>query len=705
MPKAMAGIVESAPPGARRSDARSRREERYLLQRNALIALTQSEALNGENLAAGYQRITETAAVTLGVDRVSIWLYNADRTAIVCHDLYQQSVRDHSSGIELAASAFPAYFRALSEMTVLSAVDARRDPATREFTDSYLVPLGITAMLDAPIRIGGAVAGVLCHEHVGETPRDWSADESAFAVAVSNLVSTALGAWQQRRADALLRDSESRHRALFEQSADANLLVDEHGIADCNPAALQMFGYASKEELVGQAVLSISPATQPDGTSSRAAATRHMASTLAAGQHRFEWTHRRKTGELFPTDVCLTGLTLGGRRMLLGTVRDISERQRAEAQLRLQSAALNAAASAVVITDRQGTIVWSNRAFTQLTGYEAGEAMGKNPGEILKSGVQDRAFYRELWSTIRAGRVWHGELINRRKDGQRYPEEQTITPVTDVHGEITHFVGIKRDLTAQRQMEAQLLYSQKMEAIATLTRGIAHDFNNILGAMLGCAELAVMDADGNDAVLENLTQVLAAGQRAAELVRQLQAFSGQQEHRRRPIRLEPVVGEALSLLRASLPASVGLRGSLGTSTAPVLADPTEVHQIVMNLVINAWHAIGDREGTVDVRVDMSAAPADAPAAPPSVRLTVSDTGHGMDAATAARIFEPFFTTKQPGKGTGLGLATVHGIMKKYGGDVSVTSEPGAGTSFELHFPVMDAGSPEAPNAPASPRGE
>jgi PAS domain S-box-containing protein len=380
--------------------------------------------------------------------------------------------------------------------------------------------------------------------------------------------------------------------------------------------------------------------------------------------------------------------------MLRGTVHNIDERKRAEGQLHLQSAALNAAAHSMLITDRDGTIVWINPAYTALTGYSPAEAVGRNPRDLVKSGAQDRAFYEHVWATILAGNVWHGELTNRRKDGTRYAEDQTITPVKDAQGRITHFIAIQRDLTEQRELETQLLQSQKMEAIGTLAGGIAHDFNNILGALLGYAELATENAAGNDALLKDLGQVTAAGQRATDLVRQILTFSRREEPVRHQIHLGSIVREALKLLRASLPASIEFRSRLDPDAPAVLADPSQVHQIIMNLGANAWHAMKDRPGVLEVTVDLI----DADAAfvkthaglhtGRHVRLSVRDTGHGMAQAMQERIFEPFFTTKAPGEGTGLGLATVHGIMKSHAGEISVESQPEGGTIFHLYFPAL-----------------
>jgi signal transduction histidine kinase len=261
------------------------------------------------------------------------------------------------------------------------------------------------------------------------------------------------------------------------------------------------------------------------------------------------------------------------------------------------------------------------------------------------------------------------------------------------------------------KLERQLRQAQKIEAIGTLAGGIAHDFNNILSGIMGFADLALQDAKDPAATRQHIGEILKASQRARELVRQILAFSRQQEQSRQPVKLHTVLGEVLSLLRATLPTSIEIRTDLDRNTPTVLVDPTQFHQVVTNLVTNAWQAIGDKPGRIDVTLREFTVDDDFARLTPDLRpgryarLSVVDTGKGMATGTMERIFEPFFTTKEPGDGTGLGLAVVYGIIKATDGAITVYSEPGHGTTFHLYFPAIELDPVTAPSVPTNlPRG-
>lgn len=366
--------------------------------------------------------------------------------------------------------------------------------------------------------------------------------------------------------------------------------------------------------------------------------------------------------------------------------------QATEWQEQIQSSALEAAANSIILTNRAGEILFANKAFCSLTGYSLAEVLGKTP-KFLKSGKHDDAFYAEIWETILAGRVWQGEIINRRKDGTLFNEEMTITPIRGADGEISSFIAIKKDITQHTNFREQLHHMQKMEAIGQLAGGVAHDFNNLLTIIHGNVQL--MLSDGSPLTEESrqcLQQITDAAERAANLTRQLLAFGRKQDIHFQPLNLNHVIGNFTKMLKRVIGEHVVLECRYAENLPPINADVSMIEQILINLIVNARDAM-PAGGSITVTTEMVCID-DAyldihPEAQPGmfVCLTVSDTGTGIYAEYLPRIFEPFFTTKEAGRGTGLGLATVYGIVKQHQGWIDVASQLESGTIFRIFLPV------------------
>ncbi len=373
-----------------------------------------------------------------------------------------------------------------------------------------------------------------------------------------------------------------------------------------------------------------------------------------------------------------------------GVCKNITVQKSAERERELLRAAIEQSGDVFIITDAAGTIAYVNPAFEAVTGYSAAEAVGWTP-RILKSGRHDEAFYRKLWGQIKGGGTWQGRFTNRRKDGSLYHEEATISPIFDIGGRITNFVASKHDITAELKLEEQYTHAQKMESFGRLAGGVAHDFNNMLGVILGYTEMAMMQVDPASPIQDDLREIQSATERSSNLTRQLLAFARRQPASPRLLNLNDNVGEMLKMLRRLIGETITLEWRPELDLWGVMVDPSQIDQIMANLCVNARDAMAGRGritiGTENMVVDNGYAAAHPGSKPGDyVVLNIADDGCGMDEETLSKIFEPFFTTKSKGKGTGLGLPMVYGIVHQNAGFISVVSEPGMGTAFSIYFP-------------------
>jgi PAS domain S-box-containing protein len=405
----------------------------------------------------------------------------------------------------------------------------------------------------------------------------------------------------------------------------------------------------------------------------------------------------------------------GEPMLLMASSENITGRKQAEEALReserrfrdiLETIDLGA-----VILDLKGDVAFCNDFLLELTGWKRQEILGENWFDRLIPEEARNPMKSKYLARISAADIpthYENEILTRQ--GQRRLMAWDYTILWDPAGRVVGTAGFGRDITERRRLEAQLHQAQKMEAMGTLAGGIAHDFNNILSAILGYTEMALFDTKEKTVIRANLQEVLKATSRARDLVKQILAFSRQSEQEKRPIQSKLIIKEALKLLRASLPSTIEIKQVI-TTTGAIMADPTQIHQVLMNLATNAAHAMRERGGTLEVslvEVDLDAgALAGRSEARPGryVRLTVSDTGHGIDPMQLGRIFDPFFTTKRQGEGTGMGLAVVHGIVGSHRGFIDVSSEPGKGTEFRVHFPgIAPVTEPETAPSKSLPMG-
>jgi PAS domain S-box-containing protein len=485
---------------------------------------------------------------------------------------------------------------------------------------------------------------------------------------------------------------------------DTLLIVSPDGaIRNCNAAICSLLGYEEKE-LIGKSVESILGG-DANGRGSIVEEVRERGFI-----RNREIAYATVQGQEIPMLLSASPM-YGGAGDFEGVVcvaQDITIRKQAEENLARLGMAVEQAGEAVVITDPDGTIQYVNPSFERLSGYGRDEVLGKNP-RVLKSGKQNREFYQSMWNTIKQGKVWSGKLVNRNKEGNLFEEFAVISPVRDASGRIVNYVGVKRDLTHEIEMEEQLRQSQKMEAIGKLAGGVAHDFNNLLTVITGYCELILYGLPKHGPWRQEIEGIKHAADRAAAVTRQLLAFSRKQVFQLKDVNMNGVVADLDGMLRRLIGEDIDLQTSLQEDLWNVRIDPAQIEQVIVNIVVNARDAMPEGGKltieTANVMLDEMYVQTHLQVEPgPYVMIAIADTGCGMDEATRSRIFEPFFTTKEVGKGTGLGLSTVYGIIKQSSGYIWAYSEPGRGTTFKIYLPKVLRGEMEHASAVRGPAG-
>jgi PAS domain S-box-containing protein len=506
--------------------------------------------------------------------------------------------------------------------------------------------------------------------------------------AIIGIHSTIQDITERKEAEAKLKENEAKFRALFEGSIYPIGLSKEGIQIMGNPAYAKLFGDSDVSATVGNSIFDdLVPEERP--RVQEFARRRAMGDPVPAF---YETRAIRRDGTVFDMAVGVSTYDLNGVVHSIRILRDITEHKRVEEAHARLAMAVEQAAETVVITDTHGTILYANPAFEKTSGYTRAEALGRNP-RVLKSGRHDDEFYRRMWEVLGRGETWSGHFINKRKDGAFFEEEATISPVRDAAGIIVNFVAVKRNVTREVQLETQFRQAQKMEAIGQLAGGVAHDFNNILSVIQGYSDLLTNDGQLSPAQADYAVEIGTAVMRGAALSRQLLLFSRKEVLQPRDLDLNASINEMTKMLRRILGENIQLQFKFAMQDVFVHADAGMMDQVLLNLAVNARDAMpkGGQLVIETSAVDLDeAAAAQMPHARPGsfVCLSVSDTGCGISAEHLPRIFEPFFTTKDVGKGTGLGLATVFGIVQQHQGWIHVSSETGHGTMFRIYLPRL-----------------
>ncbi|MBN8705266.1 MAG: PAS domain S-box protein [Bacteroidetes bacterium] len=658
--------------------------DRSRRQRSALIKIALSPALSTGDIKFGIREITENAAHAIRADRVSIWIGSPKKGKITCLDLYKSSKQEHGNGHTLEAEHYPRYFQALTLSRVIDANLAQEDLRTREFTDNYLKPNGITSMLDATIRVSGQIEGVVCIEHVGE-PRVWLPDEIRFAGEIADHIAQAFLLEERKKAETALIRSEERYRVLVEQLPESAIVMYDEDLRFIlvDGPEVSVAGF-NKAEMVGKTLFEIFPeeyASVFEPNMRRVFMGESFNRTLPFGDLFYNYHYvplKDETGKIS------MGLLLA---------RNVTEKKRAEEEL-LQSeeryrSFFEEDLSGDFIASPDGKITDCNPSFMRIFGF----------------GAVDEAQSTNIVTLFRVTSVWKSILnqLNKNEDLEYFEIEMVRIdgqPVyiignfigkKDDNGKLRIVKGYLFDDTRRRELENQLFQSQKMQSIGTLAGGIAHDFNNLLGIIIGRTQMLELKVADDQRLVKEANIIRQAAERGTGLVRQLLTFARKNEFKLERLKINHLVEEMERLIRETFPKTISIEKKLKPDIPEIQADSTQLHQVLLNLCVNSRDAMPNggmiRISTDLIEGDLLQQKYKNAVARSYIHITVQDSGAGIEPAILNRIYEPFFTTKDIGKGTGLGLSVVYGIVSSHNGFISVESLKGKGTTFQIFLPV------------------
>ena len=498
---------------------------------------------------------------------------------------------------------------------------------------------------------------------------------------------------EQNKIKQKLKQSEERFRNVLETVQLIGLMLDNSGnITFCNDYLLNLTHW-TREEVLGKNWFDY---FLPEAV--KETVSDIFKKTLESGSFPpyYENEIITKTGE-----TRLIGWNNTAYRDENGNVigitslgQDITEQRHRENELRRLNRAIEQSPVSVVITDLNGQIEYVNPKFCQVTGYLFEEVIGLNP-RILNSGEQDKSFYKEMWQTINKGEAWHGEFLNKRKNGELYWEAASISPIFNQAGKLTSYVAVKEEITDQKKMQDRLRQQERLAAVGQLAAGIAHDFNNIMTVILLYSELLEKSPHLPNSLASKVQTIIKQSKRASELIEQILDFSHQSMLKREALNLLPLVQDMVNLLKRTLPDNIEISLFYSEADFFVHADKTRIQQVLMNLCVNARDAM-PHGGPLEISIDRESIGETEQLTPLNlsegewVKLSVKDSGIGIADHVLPHIFEPFYTTKSAGQGSGLGLAQVYGIVKQHEGEVDVQSSVNHGALFTIYLPFYQS---------------
>ncbi len=679
-------------------------EKRAALQRTAIAELVLDQVFTEDNITIALQRICEFITATLGIARASVWTLTEDGSELRCVSLYEADSKKHSGGAILKAADLPNYFAAIKSENRIYAEDAQKDPRTSELTESYLKVLGITSMLDAGIVIEGRLDGVICSENIGPM-RKWYPDEESFISTAAAIVAQLFLNIERKRAEEALRENEQRYQTIFNTSPVMFWLKDTaNNIIQINKAAADFEG-VGPFEINGRSCYDLYPREQAEGY------YQDDLQVIHSGKPKFGIIEKHTPPGTDRAIILETGkvpiLDQNGKVTgVLAFAVNISERHEMEVAVKTSEAKFRSIVESSPVgyhiynLEEDGRLVFSmfNQAADIILRTSHGPFIGR---EILEAfpGLAGTDI-PEIYMAVARGELGTQNFEAPYDHGSIHGVYEVRVFRSAPGQAVVNFIDITARKRAEEEWEklhAQLAQAQKMESVGRLAGGVAHDFNNMLGVILGHTELALGRVGPDEPLRSDLEEIGRSARRSADLTRQLLAFARRQTIAPKVLDLNETVEGMLTMLRRLIGEDIDVAWKPGDELWPVMMDPSQIDQVLVNLCVNARDAIAG-VGKVTIETDNAVLEEEYCAGHEGfvpgdyVLLAVSDDGRGMDAETLSHIFEPFFTTREAGRGTGLGLSTVFGAVKQNNGFINVYSEPGRGTVFKVFLPRHAAGS-------------
>ena len=685
-PKRFIGIIRDITARKEEEEELYQRGVRLNRQKMALLELAKYKDEESGEIGKAVQKITEISAQALNVERISVWLYEQNFSRIRCIDLYEKSPSRHSEGFLLASEEYPAYFRAMEENRVIVANDAYNDPATSEFSKNYLTPLGITSMLDAPVRVGGQLVGVVCHEHVGP-PRQWTLDEQTFAGSIADMAMLAIERWELKRTEKELRQSQERYhlllnerlqesqerfRTTFEQAAVGIAHVNADGqFLRVNEKLCQLLGF-TRDEMMSINFKSI---THPDDIK-KSIEFLHQLLSGNLNHATIEKRYIRKDGSFIWGNLTTTVIRNPDNefKYFISVIEDITERKQLEERRKLYWEIFANSKDGIALIDPEGRYLEQNPAHKALLGYSDEEIRGKTPAIHLGEEI-----FAKIAGDLEKRGNYRGEVASTRKDGSTAYIDLSAFPVWNESGELACFVGIKRDITDRKRMENELLQQSKMAVIGQMAAWVAHEIRNPLFGISSVAQILARDLAKKPQLKELVESMLSEISRLNKLLESLLLYT-------QPRRIELEAANLKKLCEETFELQTGIVSSknlkISTAFAPpdteIPMDRDQMKQVLLNLFLNAAQASPDN-GTIVVesKIHLSSTP--------FWTFSITNQGEPIQPVHLSSIFQPFFSTKKDG--FGLGLSVCRKIVEDHGGTIQCESSKQHGTTFTFRIPL------------------